>query len=126
MLSWIEPLRTAVVKRIYALYIYILYLAVVRQSVMIQILLLIATSNKFLRAIPEKSSTKRKLHIYSSFKLLINVSYHMSQLKKRTKSSINYGLANKPYGAWLEEREEKKKGKLLYGPGRSDRKKNTS
>lgn len=39
------------------MYIYILYLAVVRQSVMIQILLLIATSNKFLRGIPEKSST---------------------------------------------------------------------
>lgn len=58
MLSWIEPLTTAVVKRIYALYIYILYLAVVRQSVMIQILLLNATiSNKFLRGIPEKSST---------------------------------------------------------------------
>lgn len=114
MLSWIEPLRTAVVKRIYALYIYILYLAVVRQSVMIQILLLIATSNKFLRGIPEKSSTKRKLHIYSSFKLLINVSYHMSQLKKRTKSSINYRLVNNPYGGWLEEREEK--GKPVVWP----------
>lgn len=47
----------------------------------------------------------------------------MSQLKKRTKSSINYGLVNNPYGGWLEERKEKGKKKLLYGPGRSDRKK---
>lgn len=32
----------------------------------------------------------------------------MSQLKKRTKSSINYGLVNNPYGGWLEEREKKR------------------
>lgn len=81
-----------------------------RPSVIIQILLLIATSNKIFAWRPEKGSTKRKLHIYSSFKLLINVSYHKSQLKKWTKSSINYGLVNNPYGGWLEERE-KKKGK---------------
>lgn len=31
----------------------------------------------------------------------------MSQLKKRTKSSINYGLVNNPYGGWLEERKKK-------------------
>lgn len=38
----------------------------------------------------------------------------MSQLKKRTKSSIDYGLVNNPYGGWLEKRE--KKGETVVWP----------